>query len=123
MSVMDSVFSIITFLDDFYWKYIGWGLITSAGIYLTFISRGFQFKALFNFCTNIKEIYSEGSKKSNDGIHPFKLYFASVGGMVGLGNIVFISTAIMIGGPGSIFWTILASLSGMLLKYSEITAS
>ena len=26
----------------------------------------------------------------------------------------------MIGGPGSIFWTILASLSGMLLKYSEI---
>ena len=84
MSVMDSVFSIITFLDDFYWKYIGWGLITSAGIYLTFISRGFQFKALFNFCTNIKEIYSEGSKKSNDGIHPFKLYFASVGGMVGL---------------------------------------
>ena len=40
--------------------------------------------------------------------------------MVGLGNIVFISVALMIGGPGSIFWTILASLSGMLLKYSEI---
>ncbi|CAN0573387.1 unnamed protein product, partial [Ectocarpus sp. 12 AP-2014] len=120
MSVMDSVFSIITFLNNFYWNYIGWVLIAFTGIYLTFLSHGLQFRALFNFRTNIKQIYSEGSKKSNDGIHPFKLYFASVGGMVGLGNIVFISTAIMIGGPGSIFWTILASLSGMLLKYSEI---
>lgn len=120
MSIMDSAFNIIIFLDDFYWSYIGWALITAAGIYLTFLSRGLQFRALFNFRSNIKQIYSEGNDKANDGIHPFKLYFASVGGMVGLGNIVFISTAIMIGGPGSIFWTILASLSGMLLKYSEI---
>lgn len=117
---MDSIFSIITFLDDFYWSYIGWALITGAGIYLTYISRGLQFRALFNFRSNIKDIYSEANNKDNDGIHPFKLYFASVGGMVGLGNIVFISVALMIGGPGSIFWTILASLSGMLLKYSEI---
>jgi AGCS family alanine or glycine:cation symporter len=117
---MDSAFNIIRFADDFYWSYIGWALITGSGIYLTFLSKGLQFRALFNFRSNLKEIYKEGNNKENDGIHPFKLYFASVGGMVGLGNIVFISTAIMIGGPGSIFWTILASLSGMLLKYSEI---
>ena len=79
-----------------------------------------QFRALWNFRSNIKAIYSEGSDKSNNGVHPFKLYFASVGGMVGLGNIVFISTAVMIGGPGAIFWIVLASFSGMLLKYSEI---
>ena len=117
---MDSIFNVINFLDGFFWSYIGWALITGAGVYLTIISRGLQFRALFNFRSNIKEIYSEGSNADNDGIHPFKLYFASVGGMVGLGNIVFISVALMIGGPGSIFWTVLASLSGMLLKYSEI---
>jgi alanine or glycine:cation symporter, AGCS family len=120
MSIMDSAFNIIRFADDFYWSYVGWALITGSGIYLTFLSKGLQFRALFNFRSNLKEIYKEGSNKENDGINPFKLYFASVGGMVGLGNIVIISTAIMIGGPGSIFWTILASLSGMLLKYSEI---
>ncbi len=117
---MDSIFSVITFLDNFYWSYVGWTLITGAGIYLTYLSRGLQFRALFNFRSNIKDIYSEANNKDNGGIHPFKLYFASVGGMVGLGNIVFISVALMVGGPGSIFWTILASLSGMLLKYSEI---
>jgi AGCS family alanine or glycine:cation symporter len=36
--------------------------------------------------------------------------------MVGLGNIVGISVALMIGGPGSLFWTVLASIFGMLLK-------
>lgn len=120
MPIIDSTFNIITFLDDFFWSYIGWALIVGTGIYLTFISRGLQFRALFNFRTNIKDIYAEASSSNNSGIHPFKLYFASVGGMVGLGNIVFISLALMIGGPGSIFWTILASLSGMLLKYAEI---
>jgi alanine or glycine:cation symporter, AGCS family len=120
MTVMDSVFGIIEFLDYVYWSYIGWILITVSGLYLTFISKGLQFRALFNFNANIREIYNEASNKKNYGVHPFKLYFASVGGMIGLGNIVIISTAIMIGGPGSIFWIVLASLSGMLLKYSEI---
>jgi alanine or glycine:cation symporter, AGCS family len=118
--LMDQVFSVIIFLDSFFWSYIGWALITLVGIYLTIVSRGFQFRALFNFRSNLKEIFAEGGDKTQSGIHPLKLYFASVGGMVGLGNIVYISTAIMIGGPGSIFWTILASFSGMLLKYSEI---
>ncbi len=117
---MDTALSIIAYLNDFYWSYIGWALIAGSGLYLTIVSKGLQFRALFNFKQNIKNIYTEAENKDNNGIHPFKLYFASVGGMVGLGNIVVICTAIMIGGPGSIFWTILASLSGMLLKYSEI---
>ena len=120
MEIMNFIFDIIAFLDDFYWSYIGWVLILAVGLYLTWISKGLQFRALFNFRSNIKAIYSEASENKGEGIHPFKLYFASVGGMVGLGNIVGISVAMMIGGPGSIFWTIIASLCGMLLKYSEI---
>ena len=117
---MDYLFEIIDFLSNFYWSYIGWGVICVAGVYFTIISRGLQFRAIVNFKKNIKDILLEGSSKTNAGIHPIKLYFASVGGMVGLGNIVGISTALMIGGPGSIFWTIVASVCGMLIKYSEI---
>lgn len=120
MEIIDSIFDVVSFLDDFFWSYIGWVLILAAGLYLTCVSKGLQFRALFNFRQNIKAIYSEASENKGEGIHPFKLYFASVGGMVGLGNIVGISVAMMIGGPGSIFWTIIASLCGMLLKYSEI---
>ncbi|MGC0372087.1 MAG: hypothetical protein DGJ47_000792 [Rickettsiaceae bacterium] len=116
---MDTFFNHISLLEDFYWSYIGWTLIVASGIYLTYISNGLQFRAIANFKENIINIYSHANTKQ-DGIHPFKLYFASVGGMVGLGNIVTISTAVMIGGPGAIFWILIASFSGMLLKYSEI---
>ena len=117
---MDYLFEIIAFLNDLYWSYIGWGVICAVGLYFTIISKGLQFRAIFNFRKNIKDILLEGANKDSAGIHPIKLYFASVGGMVGLGNIVGISTALMIGGPGSIFWTIIASICGMLIKYSEI---
>ena len=117
---MDIFCDIVVLLDAIYWSYIGWILVTITGLYFTFFSKGFQFRALFNFRKNIKSIYSEAKDSDNDGVHPFKLFFASVGGMVGLGNIVVASAAVMIGGPGSIFWMIIASLSGMLLKYSEI---
>jgi AGCS family alanine or glycine:cation symporter len=40
--------------------------------------------------------------------------------MVGLGNIVGIITAIMIGGPGSLFWLWVGTFPSMLVKYAEI---
>lgn len=116
----DYIFEILSSISNFFWSYIGWLVICSAGIYFTIISKGLQFRAIFNLKKNIRDILSESSNKNNIGIHPIKLYFASVGGMIGVGNIVGISTALMIGGPGSIFWTIIASICGMLIKYSEI---
>lgn len=120
MELIDSLFEVIIFLDNFFWSYIGWAFVLFAGLYLTWKSGGLQFRALYNFRRNIKAIYTEANENKDEGIHPFKLYFASVGGMVGLGNIVGISVAMMIGGPGSLFWTVIASFCGMLLKYSEI---
>jgi len=117
---MEAFFNIIFSLNEFYWTYLGWIIICVAGLYFTIVSKGLQFRAIFNFKRNIRDIFTEGAKKDNIGIHPIKLYFASVGGMIGIGNIVGISAALMIGGPGSIFWTIIASICGMLIKYSEI---
>lgn len=117
---MDQIFNLLTIIENLLWSYIGWAIIVVVGIYLTIISKGLQFRALYNFRQSIKDIFRAAGDKAQDGIHPFKLYFASVGGMVGLGNIVGISVALMIGGPGSLFWTVLASIFGMLIKYSEI---
>ncbi|MCC2646033.1 MAG: alsT [Rickettsiaceae bacterium] len=118
--MVDELFNFLEFANDFFWSYIGFIVICLAGLYFTFKSKGFQFKVLSNFKKNIKDLIEENKTSDNVGVSPFKLYFASVGGMVGMGNIVSISSAIMIGGPGSIFWIWVASLCGMLLKYSEI---
>ncbi len=120
MPFIDSIFEFITYFDNLYWGRFGWLLVCASGLYLTIISKGLQFRVLFNFPHVIRALLLESKALSGVGIHPIKLYFASVGGLVGLGNIVGISTALFVGGPGSIIWTMIASVCGMMLKYSEI---
>ena len=111
--------NFFTSFDKFLWNYVGLTLIISAGLYFSYKSRLFQFKILFHFRQYIKDLVTCNDKNKN-GIHPIKLYFASIGGMIGLGNIVAITTTVTYGGPGSLIWIWIASILGMLVKYSEI---
>ncbi len=116
---MDSFFYVLSIIDRFFWEYIGIAAILLVGTYLSVISKGKQFSILINFKSNLKQLIEEGKKKDK-GVNPIKLVFASVGGMIGVGNIVLIGAAVCIGGPGSIFWIWIGSIAGMLIKYSEI---
>lgn len=89
------------------------------GIYLTLQSKFLQFKVLWNFKAQLRDL-NICVKNKKIGVHPLKLYFASIGGMIGLGNIASISTTLTIGGPGALIWLWISSLLGMLVKYSEV---
>lgn len=117
---IDTFFIALSAIDRFFWSYIGFIVLFASGLYLTVISRGAQFKILFSFRACIRDLLQHPAKYSSRGIHPIRLYFASVSGMVGLGNIVGIITAVTIGGPGALVWLWLANLPSMLVKYSEI---
>lgn len=116
----DSFFETLKTIDDFFWRYIGFVILFASGLYLTFKTKGFQFKVLFSFRQCFKDLLHGPSKHSSRGIHPIRLYFASVSGMVGLGNVVGIITAVTIGGPGALVWLWLANFPSMLVKYSEV---
>lgn len=117
--MIEQFFRVLEVVDEFYWSYIGFVLIVSAGAYFTIKSKFFQFKTIFRLKRTIREL-QECADKKGQGTHPIKLYFASVGGMIGLGNMVGVITALNIGGPGALLWLWVASFSGMLIKYSEI---
>ena len=117
---MEKIFFILEQFDDILWSYLGVYFILLAGLYFTVKSKGFQFKTIANISTTYKHLYGVSKDKEAKGVNPFKLYFASVGGMIGLGNLVVVVTAITAGGPGAVFWMWLSSFAGMLLKYSEI---
>jgi len=119
MNAIDYFFYILSEVDSFFWSYVGFVIICVSGLYLTFKSKGEQFRVLFNIRKNIKMLLADAAT-SKEGLHPFKLFFASVGGMIGIGNIVMVGIAVMLGGPGTIFWMWVASFCGMLIKYSEI---
>ncbi|MEL6727174.1 MAG: alanine/glycine:cation symporter family protein [Pseudomonadota bacterium] len=51
----------------------------------------------------------------------FQALTAAVSGTVGIGNIAGVAITVSIGGPGAIFWLILAGLIGMTTKFVECT--
>ena len=49
------------------------------------------------------------------------LFERRVGATVGTGNIVGVSSAIAIGGPGALFWMFVCGFIAMGIKYAEVT--
>jgi len=117
--MFEQLFSFLDIVDDFFWGYLGVPALISLGLYFAFKSRWFQVRRLPHIIKSF--IGSVGSSNTNvRGVSPLHTFFASIGGCVGLGNIVGVCTAIQIGGPGAVFWMWVAGLFGMLVKYAEI---
>ena len=112
------IFSALSRLNEFLWANVALVLIFSLGIYLSFRSRLFQFRcfrSIFSsFYTFIKD------KNSGSGVHPIRVFFAAIGGCIGIGNVVGIATAVQLGGPGALFWTWIGAMAGMLIQYAEV---
>lgn len=58
-------------------------------------------------------------KKNKHRISPFAAFSAAVSGTVGTGNIVGVTTALMLGGAGAIFWMWFSAFFGMVTNYTE----
>ncbi|HEY2811231.1 MAG TPA: amino acid carrier protein [Rhabdochlamydiaceae bacterium] len=112
-------FNFLSTVDQFFWSYFAFVLIMVLGGYLTIKMRFFQIRALPSLCKTFVHFLRTRSVDEK-GVHPLKVFFASVGGMIGIGNVVGIVTAVQVGGPGALFWVWIAALIGALIKYSEI---
>jgi alanine or glycine:cation symporter, AGCS family len=110
--------SLLLSLEEFFWGYAAFVLIMSLGVYLTAQSRFFQFRLLPDVVKNFFDQFSW--KGDGRGIHPLKAFFASTGGMIGIGNVVAVATAIQLGGPGALLWVWIAAAIGSVVKYGEI---
>ena len=92
------------------------------GIMMTIRLKGVQFRRFgtaFREC--IGNIWGKDEKDGEIGqIKSFKALATALSSCVGNGNIVGVSAAIAIGGPGAIFWMWMAALFGMATKFSEI---
>lgn len=116
----NSLFNVLSSCDDFFWSYVAFVLIIVLGVSFSYKSRFSQFTQFTRFC-GLFHTYSTGSSpSSNRGVHPLKVFFASAGGNIGIGNVVGIVTAACIGGPGALFWVWIAGILGSIVKYAEV---
>jgi alanine or glycine:cation symporter, AGCS family len=96
-----------------------WGgpmLLILLGTHLFFTYRlGFIQKNVFKAI----KLSVKPEKQSKDGISSFGVLTTTLAATLGTGNIVGVSTAIALGGPGAIFWCWLTGILGMATSYAE----
>lgn len=91
-------------------------LLVGSGIYFTLRLRFVQVRQFKHGLQILKR------KKNNDtGISPLASFFLSTAMRVGPGNILGVTGAISIGGPGALFWMWISAFFGMATAYVEST--
>lgn len=124
---IESFFNSLDAFNTLLWGYLGTFLIITIGLFLSFEAKWFQifkFKAIFSeFIDSLKPSIrkKEAAAYENEpGTTPLRAFFASIGGCIGIGNLVTISIAIKVGGPGALVWIWVVALLGMVIKYTEV---
>ena len=90
-------------------------LILCGGGFFTFYLKGFFF---IHPVKTAREMFKKSEK---NGISPLRALSASLSGTLGVGNIVGVAVALILGGAGALFWVWASALISMVLKYCEIT--
>lgn len=110
-----TVNQILSKIDDFVWGPPLMVLIMVGGILLTIRMGVLQIRKLplaLKFMIKNEE-GAEGEVSS------FGALCTALSATIGTGNIVGVATAIGAGGPGALFWMVLAAFFGMATKYAE----
>ena len=104
---------------------IAWGpwmliLLVGAGIYLTF-RVGFLQLRKFGYAmkNTIGKIFQKQTAGEGE-VTPFQAMSTALAATVGTGNIAGVTGAIVVGGPGAVFWMWVSAFFGMVTKYSEV---
>ncbi|HAI68630.1 MAG TPA: sodium:alanine symporter family protein [Gammaproteobacteria bacterium] len=117
----------MTFLNDYINQINGivWGpamlvLILGTGIYLML---GLQLMPLRKLMYGFRMLW-QGRRASGEGdITPFNALMTSLSATIGTGNIAGVATALVLGGPGALFWMWCTALVGMATKYAEVVCA
>lgn len=118
--MLNVLFQFLTHVDELFWGYVAFALIMFFGLFLSFRAGFFQIRALPQIFKTFVQFLGCSEPGARRGVHPLKAFFASTGGMIGIGNVVGIVTAVQLGGPGALVWVWIAGVIGAIVKYSEI---
>lgn len=119
---MTPFFQFFDSLELHLWGYIGFPLILFFGGYLTWKSKCLQIRRLPSIMREFFGYFRRDAVQSapSTGLLPLKALVASIGGCLGIGNLVNIAIAMHIGGPGALFWLWMTAILGSVVKYSEV---
>ena len=131
--VVNRIFAFIVPISDFLWNFPkdldAWAripvlgefsfailILVGSGIWFTFRTGAVQFR---KFGESLRIVTQRSA--SETGISPFAAFMLSSAMRVGPGNIMGVTGAVSVGGPGAVFWMWVAAAFGMALAFVEAT--
>ena len=113
-------------INTFIWVKIGLVLLIGTGILMTCCTKWFQISHIGHWWQQTiggmfrrdSGVHAKTDKKT---ISQFQALCTALAATIGTGNIAGVSAAIVIGGPGAVFWMEISALLGMATKFSEVT--
>ena len=114
---MNAVTEFLNWLSGVVWGPPTLILIVGTGLFLTFRLGFYQFSSL---PYALKLAFSKNQDSTSKGdISHFQSLMTALAATIGTGNIAGVATAVVLGGPGAVFWMWITALVGMATKYAE----
>lgn len=118
---------LVNTVNDILTNYVLVTLLLMAAVVFTILTKGVQFRMVGEM---FRLLISSGDKKivagtgedsSHHTISSFQAFMVSIASRVGTGNLAGVAMAIMLGGPGAIFWMWVIALLGAATSFIEST--
>lgn len=111
-------------VNNFVWGPFGLILLIGTGIIMTCLTKVFQFSHIGEWWkTTIGGVFKKGAVSRNNkekgAVSQFQALCTALAATIGTGNIAGVAGAIIIGGPGAVFWMWMAAIFGMMTNFSE----
>lgn len=116
---MDALLKIVQTINVYLSDYILIILLIGAGLYFSIRTKFVQVRCFGEGWRRMFGNFSLKGGKHGGGMSSFQALATAIAAQVGTGNIVGACGAILIGGPGAIFWMWIIAFFGMATIYAE----
>lgn len=116
---MDFLLNVFKTINTYLSDYVLIILLVGTGLFFTIRTGFVQIRC---FGEGIKQVFGgifSKKKSKGEGLSSFQALATAIAAQVGTGNIVGASGAILVGGPGAIFWMWVIAFFGMATNYAE----
>ena len=117
----EALFPIVANINVYLSNYILVFLLIGVGLWYSIRTRFVQVRCLGEGMKKVFGTLSLKGDKQEHGMSSFQALATAIAAQVGTGNIVGSAGAILIGGPGAIFWMWVIAFFGMATIYAEAT--
>lgn len=116
---MEVVLQVIQTINSYLTDYALLFILVGVGVFFTIRTRFVQVRCFGEGMKNVFGKIKLRDKSKKSGMSSFQALTTAIAAQVGTGNIIGASGAILIGGPGAIFWMWVIAFFGMATIYAE----